>query len=90
MAFAIVFDEWLAAGKVRDYAETAAVTGFDRARITKIMNLRLLEPGVQEGGAVMVKAMLPPLGSQTMSTSAAAYNSIRDGQTGGTFTVTVA
>jgi hypothetical protein len=48
MAFAIVFEEWLAEGKVRDYAELAEVTGFDRSRITRIMNLRLLEPGEQE------------------------------------------
>jgi len=33
---------------VRDYAELAEVTGFDRSRITRIMNLRLLDPGVQE------------------------------------------
>lgn len=49
MAFAILFEEWLAAGKVKDYAELAQVTGFDRSRITRIMNLRLLEPGAQEG-----------------------------------------
>jgi len=45
MAFAIVFEEWLAEGKVRDYAELAEITGYDRSRITRIMNLRLLEPG---------------------------------------------
>ncbi len=48
MAFAIVFDEWLATGKVDDYAELAAITGLDRSRITRIMNLRLLEPQEQE------------------------------------------
>lgn len=48
MAFAILFEEWLKEGKVKDYAELAQVTGFDRSRITRIMNLRLLEPGVQE------------------------------------------
>jgi hypothetical protein len=48
MAFAILFEEWLAEGKVKDYAELAEITGFDRSRITRIMNLRLLEPGVQE------------------------------------------
>lgn len=31
-----------------DYAELAQATGFDRSRITRIMNLRLLEPGEQE------------------------------------------
>ncbi len=49
MAFAIVFIEWLASGKVKDYAELANITGLDRSRITRIMNLRLLEPLEQEG-----------------------------------------
>jgi hypothetical protein len=48
MAFAIVFDEWLASGKVADYAELSAMTGFDRSRITRIMNYRLLAPKEQE------------------------------------------
>lgn len=48
MAFAIVFDEWLANGKVKDYAELSNITGLDRSRITRIMNLRLLPPGEQE------------------------------------------
>ncbi len=49
MGFAIVFKEWLASGKVKDYAELDSITGLDRSRITRIMNLRLLEPGEQEG-----------------------------------------
>lgn len=48
MAFAIVFDEWLAAGKVKDYTELAEITGMDRSAVTRIMNLRLLEPRKQE------------------------------------------
>jgi hypothetical protein len=48
LAFAIVFDEWLVEGRVRDYVELAEIAGFDRSRITKIMNLRLLEPKEQE------------------------------------------
>ena len=48
MAFAIVFDEWLKEGRVKDYAELSEMTGYDRSRITKIMNLRLKEPGEQE------------------------------------------
>ncbi|MGC9452818.1 MAG: hypothetical protein ACP5I4_15370 [Oceanipulchritudo sp.] len=48
MAFAIIFEEWLAEGTVRDYAELAVITGFDRSRITRIMNLRLLDPRKQE------------------------------------------
>jgi hypothetical protein len=43
MAFAFVFEEWLATGKVKDYAELDSITGLDRSRITRIMNLRLLE-----------------------------------------------
>ncbi|QYY37410.1 hypothetical protein [Ruficoccus sp. ZRK36] len=48
MAFAIVFDEWLAEGKVRGYAELTAISGMDRSDVTHIMNLRLLEPEKQE------------------------------------------
>jgi len=48
MAFAVIFDEWLATGKVADYAELASVTGFDRSRISRIMNYRLLDPKAQE------------------------------------------
>lgn len=40
--------EWLATGQVKDYAELSAITGLDRSRITRIMNLRLLEPETQE------------------------------------------
>lgn len=38
MAFGIVFDDWLASGKVRDYAEIASITGLSRFRVSKIMN----------------------------------------------------
>ena len=48
MAFAIVFDDLLKSGQVTDYAELARMTGLDRSRITRIMNLRLQEPWVQE------------------------------------------
>lgn len=41
MAFAIVFDDWLASGKVRDYAEIANITGLSRFRVSKIMNYTL-------------------------------------------------
>lgn len=50
MAFAVVFDEWLAARKIQDYAELAAITGMDHSAVTRVMNLRLLEPGEQERG----------------------------------------
>lgn len=48
MAFAIVFDDLLKSGQVADYAELSRLTGFDRSRITRIMNLRLQEPEAQE------------------------------------------
>lgn len=48
MAFAIVFDDLLKSGQVADYAELSRLTGLDRSRITRIMNLRLLETGEQE------------------------------------------
>jgi len=48
MAFAILFEEWMAKGKVRDYAELAEITCLDRSRITRIMSLRLMEPAEQE------------------------------------------
>ena len=40
MAFAILFEDWLAEGKVCDCAELAEITGLDRSRTTRIMNLR--------------------------------------------------
>ena len=36
-------------GLVRDYAEIARLAGLTRARVTQIMNLTLLAPGLQEG-----------------------------------------
>ncbi len=48
LALAHVFRELIAAGVVRDQAELAAVTGFTRARITQMMDLTLLAPGIQE------------------------------------------
>ncbi|MBO5782183.1 MAG: hypothetical protein J6R08_06980 [Opitutales bacterium] len=42
MAFAVVFDDWLATGKARDYADIASITGLSRFRISKIMNYRQL------------------------------------------------
>jgi hypothetical protein len=43
VAFASLFEEWLEVGKARDYGELAENTGFDRSRITRIMNLWLQE-----------------------------------------------
>ena len=35
-------------GKIHDYAELAQITGYDRSRITRIKNPRLLSPEEQE------------------------------------------
>ena len=48
MALAIKFEELLADGTVKDYADLARLGGVSRARITQIMNLRLLAPEIQE------------------------------------------
>jgi hypothetical protein len=48
LALALRFEELLASGQVRDYAELARLGHVSRARITQIMNLRLLSPEIQE------------------------------------------
>jgi alkylated DNA nucleotide flippase Atl1 len=48
MALAIHLQKLIDAGAVRDYAEIARLTGLTRARVTQIMNLTLLAPGIQE------------------------------------------
>lgn len=48
MAFAILFDDLLKSGQVADYAELSRLTGLDRSRISRLMNLRLQEPSEQE------------------------------------------
>lgn len=40
MAFAIVFDDWLAKGEAEDYSHISRITGISRFRVSKIMNLR--------------------------------------------------
>ncbi len=47
MAFAIVFDDWLAKGKVEDYSHISRITGISRFRVSKIMNLMQLPPSEQ-------------------------------------------
>lgn len=42
------FERLVREGKVKDYAEIARLTGLTRARITQIVNLTLLAPGIQE------------------------------------------
>ena len=48
MALAIKFDGYLRDGLVHDYAELARLGHVSRARITQIMDLTLLAPGIQE------------------------------------------
>jgi hypothetical protein len=48
MALAIKFDEMVARGEVRDYAELARIGHVTRARLTQIANLSLLAPDLQE------------------------------------------
>jgi hypothetical protein len=48
MALAIRFEELLRTNVVSDYVELAKLGHVTRARITQIMNLRLLAPDIQE------------------------------------------
>lgn len=48
MALAIRFEDLIQRGDVTDYAELARLSHVSRARITQIMNLRLLAPVIQE------------------------------------------
>lgn len=48
MALAIKFEDMIARGEVRDYAELARLGFVTRARLTQIMNLLLLAPDIQE------------------------------------------
>ena len=48
MALAIRFEDLIRRGEVADYAELARLSYVTRARITQIMNLRLLAPDIQE------------------------------------------
>lgn len=48
MALAIHFEDLVNEGVVNDYAEIARLGHVTRARVTQIMNLRLLAPDIQE------------------------------------------
>lgn len=47
MALAIYYEDLIRQGHVHDYAEIAALGHVTRARVTQIMNLRLLAPDLQ-------------------------------------------
>ena len=48
MALAIYYEDLIREGHVHDYAEIATLGHVSRARVTQIMNLRLLAPDIQE------------------------------------------
>jgi hypothetical protein len=48
MALAIYYEDLIRNGHVHDYAEIATLGHVTRARLTQIMNLRLLAPDIQE------------------------------------------
>lgn len=48
MALAIYYEDLIRQGHVHDYAEIATLGHVTRARVTQIMNLRLLAPEIQE------------------------------------------
>ena len=48
MALAVVFEEMLQRGEVKDYAELARIGQVSRARISQIMDLLNLAPEIQE------------------------------------------
>ena len=48
MALAIYYEDLIRQGHVYDYAEIATLGHVTRARVTQIMNLRLLAPSIQE------------------------------------------
>lgn len=48
MALAIYYEDLIRLGHVYDYAEIATLGHVTRARVTQIMNLRLLAPPIQE------------------------------------------
>jgi hypothetical protein len=48
MALAIHFEGLLANGEITDMADLARIGHVSRARITQIMNLRMLAPDIQE------------------------------------------
>jgi len=48
MALALRFDRLISEGEITDQAELARLGQVSRARVTQIMNLLLLAPGIQE------------------------------------------
>jgi len=66
MALAIVLEDLLRKGQAKDYAGLARLAGIDRSAISRLMNLRLLAPEIQEAllglngkNAISLKHLLP-------------------------------
>ncbi len=55
MALAIYYEDLIRQGHVHDYAEIAALGHVTRARVTQIMNLRLLAPDLQERLLLLIR-----------------------------------
>ncbi len=55
MALAIYYEDLIRQGHVYDYAEIATLGHVTRARVTQIMNLRLLAPDLQERLLVLTR-----------------------------------
>jgi hypothetical protein len=68
MALAIYYEDLIRQGHVHDYAEIAMLGQVNRARVTQIMNLRLLAPDLQEH-----LLTLPPIESKRPSQPVASW-----------------
>jgi hypothetical protein len=55
MALAIYYEDLIRQGHVHDYAEIATLGHVTRAGVTQIMNLRLLEPDLQERLLLLIR-----------------------------------
>jgi len=73
MALAIKFQDMIDRGEVRDYAELARLGFVTRARVTQIMNLTLLAPGVQEELLFGLTDQKPPTEAALRSAAAEAH-----------------
>jgi len=54
MALAIQYEELIKNEKIKGYSQLSQACGIDRSAITKLMNLRLLNPKIQEFLLTMV------------------------------------
>ena len=71
MALAIRFDELIAKGDIKNYAELARLGHITRARVTQIMNLLHLAPDIQEQVLFLPRHSDGPRPDQTRRVAAA-------------------